>query len=500
MRTLSKSKLVAYLQCQKRLWLEIHHPELSEDSRQTAAAFAVGNTVGAVARKIYDPEGQGTALEIGREGVEGAITRTKELLSKPYPVFEAGFMANGALAFADVLLPGSKDGAINWRMVEVKASTSVKDYHHDDIAVQSYVARKAGVPLSAVALACIDSDWVYPGGEDYQGLLVEKDMTDEAFGRTEEVEGWITEAHTVADKGTEPEIRTGPHCSTPFECSFLSYCKGQEPQPKHPASWLPRIQSKPLRALIYDDGVCELGEVPDDLLNERQLRVKTHTLAQTTYFDAKGAAADLAPHGFPAYFMDFETTSFAVPVWKGTRPYQQIPFQFSIHMLSKSGKLDHQAFLDLSGSDPSKSFADAIVAACGDGGPVYAYNASFEAGCLKDLAGRFPSLQKPLISIVGRLVDLLHVAERRYYHPSQEGSWSIKAVLPAIAPDLNYRQLDGVRDGEMAMSAYLEAIQSNALPERREKIRQELLDYCRLDTYAMVRLWQHFAGRHDLRL
>ena len=240
MRMLSKSKLLAYLQCHKRLWLEIHRPELGKDSRPMEAAFAVGNSVGAVARKIYDREGLGTALNIEVEGMDGALKHTKELLSKPHPVFEAGFMANGALAFADILLPATGDGELQWRLVEVKSSTSVKDYHRDDIAVQSYVARNAGVALSAVALAHIDSDWVYPGDQDYKGLLVEEDVTQEALARAEEVEDWITEAHTVADSRKEPENGTGKHCSRPFECCFLSYCKGKEPQPKNPTSLLPR--------------------------------------------------------------------------------------------------------------------------------------------------------------------------------------------------------------------------------------------------------------------
>lgn len=428
------------------------------------------------------------------------LTRTNALLSKSYPVFEAGFMANGALAFADVLLPTSTEGEPHWRMVEVKSSTSVKDYHQDDIAIQSYIVRNAGVALSSVALARIDSDWIYPGDEDYNGLLVEEDLTEKAFGRTEEVEGWVTEAHSVVVEINEPPIRTGPHCSAPFECGFVSYCKGQEPQPKYPATWLPRVQSQALRALIHEGGVCELGDVPDHMLNERQLRVKTHTLTGATYFDAMGAAADLAPHGFPAYFMDFETINFAVPIWKGTRPYQQVPFQFSVHKLSKTGKLDHEAFLDLSGSNPSKSFAEAIINSCGEIGPIYSYNASFEATRLKDLAEWFPNLSKQLISIVVRLVDLLTVAQRRYYNPSQEGSWSIKAILPAIAPDLNYQQLDGVQDGGAAMNAYLEAIEPNTVTQRREEISQQLLDYCKLDTFAMVRIWQKFAGREDLRL
>ena len=263
---------------------------------------------------------------------------------------------------------------------------------------------------------------------------------------------------------------------------------------------MPRIQSKALKDLIAGDGVSDLRDVPDGLLNERQARVKTHTLSGTPYFDAAKAAADLAPHKLPAYFIDFETIQFAVPIWKGTRPYQQIPFQFSVHRLSRTGKLEHRAFLDLSGNDPSRAFAEALIAACGERGPVFVYNAGFETARIRELGERFPRLKNALLAINERGVDLLRIAEMRYYHPSQQGSWSIKKVLPAVAPELRYDALEGVQDGGMAMDAFSEAISSSTSTTRKDQIEQQLLNYCRLDTYAMVRLWRFFAGRTDMEI
>jgi CRISPR/Cas system-associated exonuclease Cas4 (RecB family) len=500
MRSLSKSKLIAYLQCPKRLWLELHHPELSEDSPQAQAAFSSGHEVGAVARKIYDPENQGTTLRIATVGVDRVVARTNELLTEKYPIFEAAFKSGETLAFADVLLPVLRPGTTHWRIIEVKSSTSVKDHYRDDVAIQSFIARGAGIVLASVSLACIDSSWVYQGDGKYHGLLVETDLTDEVMTRENEVEGWIAKAQAVSKLDLEPAIKTGKHCAAPHECSFLKYCQSKEPKPKYPASWLPAFAAKKMLAVRNDGAMPDMAEVADDLLNAKQLRVKTHTLSQTTYFDAEGAAADLAPHGFPAYFLDFETNNFAVPIWKGTRPYQQIPFQFSLHTLQESGTLEHSEFLSLDPSDPSQAFAEALASSCGDSGPIYAYNAAFEGSCIKQLIKRFPNLHDSLFAISNRLVDLLPIARERYYHPSQKGSWSIKAVLPAFAPDLNYQNLAGVKDGEMAMNAYAEAVVETTTNERRQEIRQQLLDYCKLDTYAMVRLWQHFSGRNDLKL
>ena len=500
MRLLSKSKLLAFRQCPKRLWLEIHRKELRADSAATQASFDVGYQVGDIARQLYDPRGNGELLDPFSEGFDAAFARTADLLRSAQPIFEASFSAAGALALADVMLPVRRGGKLKWRMVEVKSSTSVKDYHRDDSAIQAFVARTAGVDLASVALAHIDSSWIYPGSDDYQGLLVEKDLTDEAFSREDDVISWIADAQVIARKRKEPAIRTGAQCGAPYACGFLDYCQSQEPRAEYPVTWLPRIQSKALKALIEGDPICDLRSVPDELLNERQYRVKAHTLSGKPYFDATNAAADLAPHKLPAFFIDFETIQFAVPIWKGTRPYQQIPFQFSVHRLSRTGKLDHRAFLDLSGNDPSRAFAEALIAACGERGPVFVYNAGFETARIRELGERFPRLKDALLAINARVVDLLRIAEQRYYHPSQQGSWSIKKVLPAIVPDLRYDALDGVQDGGMAMDAFGEAISSSTSKARKEQIERQLLDYCHLDTYAMVRLWRFFAGRTDMEI
>ena len=489
---------MALRQCPKRLWLELHRPDLREDSAATEASFQVGDQVGDIARHIYDPDGRGTLINIERDGFGGAFQRTQELLQKDQPIFEAGFSANGGLAFADVMLPSTSGGQRVWRIVEVKSSTSVKDYHRDDIAVQAYVATSNGVSLHGVALAHIDNTWTYAGDGDYQGLLKETDLTAEALARADEVKSWIAQAQDVDALPTAPEINVGPHCSTPFACGFYNYCSKDLPQAQHPAEWLPYFGAK--ARTLATQGIIELADVPDALLNPKQQRVKTHTLANTVYFDAASAAEELAAYSLPAYFLDFESVQFAVPIWKGTRPYQQNCFQFSLHILDAAGSLSHEEFLDVSGNDPALPFAQTLVELCGENGPVYVYNAAFERSRINELAARFAHCSAQLLAISARLVDLLPIARQHYYHPSQQGSWSIKSVLPAAVPELSYQALEGVQDGGMAMEAFQEAIRPTTTAERKEKIREQLLAYCKLDTYAMVRLWQVFAGRTDMRL
>ena len=495
MRTLSKSKLIAFRQCPKRMWLELYKPELREDSAQTLASFAVGNEVGTMARRLYDPGGKGALIDIQLEGFTVALQRSSELLRSNRPIFEAGFSAAGGVAFADVMLPVRKGGKLAWRMLEVKSSTKVTPYQRDDLAVQAFVARSAGIALASTSIAYVDTSWVYAGDGEYRGLLKEEDLTAEASARHDEVSQWIGAAQMVAALVKEPTREIGSHCSTPYACGFQEHCRGKKPEPKHPLAWLPNVQTKVLKAAIHDGGLVDMKQVPDALLNERQLRVKQHTLSGKVFFDRRGAANDLAAQGFPATFLDFETISLAVPIWIGIRPYQAIPFQFSVHRVSRTDKLDQQAFLDLSGDDPSYLLATALLDACRLRGPIYAYGAAFEKNHINTLAKRFPSLRAQLLALNARVVDLLPIAQHRYYHPSQCGTWSIKQVLPAIAPDLSYGGLNGVQDGNLAMEAFREAINPRTTLERKAEIGQQLLAYCRLDTYAMVKIWAQFAGR-----
>lgn len=497
MRSLSKSKLLSFRQCPKRLWLEVHRPDERADSAATQASFAVGNRVGDIARQIYDPEGAGELLDPQRDGFEYAFSRTAELLDSSRPIFEAAFSIDGALSLADVMLPVKRKGKRAWRMVEVKSSTEVKDYHRDDVAIQAYIARQAGVELASISLAHIDNGWIYPGNGDYQGLLCECDLTAEAQSRAGEVEEWVAAAHKVAAKKSEPKICTGGQCVEPYECGFIEYCQSQEPQAKYPVRWLPSIQAKALKDFIATQQALDMRQTPDDLLSKLQLRVKQHTLSGEVYFDSQGAAAALKAHKLPAYFLDFETIQFAVPIWKGARPYQMIPFQFSLHVLNSKGRLSTKAFLDVSSKDPSKAFAESLIDSCGEKGPIFVYNAGFEGARIDELAQRFKKLAPALRAIRARLVDLHPVTKAHYYHPDQCGSWSIKAVLPTVAPELSYEALNGVKDGGMAMDAYLEAIHPETTPERKREIEGQLLAYCGLDTYAMVRLWQFLTGRNE---
>jgi hypothetical protein len=501
MRTLSKSKLMAFRQCRKRLWLSIHRPELAEESAGAQARFKVGYQVGEVARRLYDPKGVGTLLDAQAEGYDAAFERTQALLQCEHPIFEGGFRAAGALAFADVLLPVKARKGRSWRMVEVKSSASLKDYQRDDAAIQSFIVGASGLALSGVAVAHIDTQWTYPGDGEYRGLLVEDDVTDEVRARKSEVREWIADAQSVAQRRKEPEIATGPHCTDPFECPFHSYCRNQEPQAEQPLDWLPLVRTKALKGYCSTHPAGELRNVPDELLNDLQKRVKTVTLSGQPFIDRTGAARSLRPYRLPAYFMDFETIQFAVPLWKGTRPYQQIPFQFSVHRLGLRGALSHEHFLDLSGNDPSEPFAEALIRACGNRGTVFVYNAAFEKTRLFELVQRLPRLKREILSIAQRIVDLHPIVRDHFYHPDQQGSWSIKSVLPAACPDLSYDDLEGIRDGSMAQDAFVEALSPETPAARKSKLGQQLTHYCELDTYGLVRLRDALSkgsssGRH----
>ncbi|MCP5538352.1 MAG: DUF2779 domain-containing protein [Akkermansiaceae bacterium] len=495
MRSLSKSKIMAYRQCPKRLWLEVHKPELRDDSA-SEHVFTIGNQVGELAQEIYNTDGSGKLIDINALDWPEAFARSEALLKDGNSiVFEAAMQADGALALADVMIPNNDSGKLRWDMIEVKSAASVKDYHRDDVAVQCYIATAAGVNLSSVSLAHIDNTFVYQGDGNYRGLFFEADLTTEAMSRHDEVKQWLDGAQQTAARETEPDIRTGPHCSSPFNCPFIAHCQGQEPQAEFPTSCLPRLGAK--KDQLAAEGIIELTDVPDGMLNAQQAMVKQHTLAGTTYFDAEGATRELSKYtvaGAPHYFLDFETSNSAVPIWKGTRPYQQIPFQFSLHTLQPDETLNQETFLDLSGDDPRRPLAEALVRTCGTAGPIFAYYAPFEKRVIRELAQQFPDLSNALESIIDRIEDLLPVARNHYYHPSQHGSWSIKAVLPAICPDLTYSDLDGVQDGNMAVQAYQEAINRDTTAERKSEIHQQLDQYCALDTLAMVRLWEFFMG------
>ncbi len=495
-KILSKSKLISFRQCPKKLWLSLYQPQLLETSADDTQRFEVGYAIGDIAQTLYNFNGSAVIIDAQKDGFKVALSQSKKVLQEDNPVFEAGLSASGLIAFADVMLPKSTNGDISWHMVEVKSSTTLKDYYVEDAAIQTYIAHQAGVNVHKVSIAHVNNQWVYPGDQDYAGILVEEDITKYCEDLQSEVNSWVTEAKSVSAQTSVPDIEVGSQCFQPFECGFYAHCTKGHPIPEHSVNWLPGRWRNDLADFVDEQAVIEMADVPDHLLNETQLLVKQVTLSQESYFDRASIQSALAQHSLPAYFLDFETAMFAVPLWKGWKPYQQIPFQFSLHVLDQHLNLSHQEFLDLSGEDPSLAFANSLIKLCRKLGPIYVYNAGFESSRIRELAARYADLSPALLAINERLVDLHPIAKAHFYAPSQQGSWSIKKLLPAISPELDYSSLEGVKDGGMAMEAYKEAIHSQTTPTRKDEIYQELLAYCKLDTYAMVSIWTKFTGHN----
>ncbi len=480
---LSKSRLMSAHQCQKRLWLEVHKPELQVVPAETRAAFAAGQAVGEVARKIYAAP---KAVLIPYEGgLQHAMGKTTRLLGEhpKVPIFEATFAYGGVLVRIDVLLP---DGD-SWRIIEVKSSTSVKDDHFFDTALQAWVFRGLGHRANRIHLAHVDNAFVYRGDQNYQGLLHEVDVSAEVIELGAEVPPLLRIARATL-AGSEPAIAVGKQCNTPYECPFLSYCW---PKGEFPVQTLPRASRSKLGEWIRL-GVTDLREVPESQLTERQQRVQR--VSRTGVPELEPGARQFALSlGYPRYYLDFETIAPPVPRWPGTRPYEVLPFQWSCHYEAQEGDVRHAEFLDLSGEAPMRLVAVSLIRVLGKSGAVLMYS-TYERTVIDGLKARFPDLAPALVAIIDRLVDLKPVAERNYYHPAMAGSWSLKAVLPTISPESGYKELVGIQEGTQASEGYLEAIDPATPAPRKAELERQLLDYCRFDTYAMRLLVRYFTS------
>jgi len=245
------------------------------------------------------------------------------------------------------------------------------------------------------------------------------------------------------------------------------------------------------------DGYRDIRDVPSSgISSETQLRIHRVTMEGVPEL-LPGARAFVEALAYPRFYLDFETVGPAIPLWAGTRPYQTLPFQWSCHIERSPGAMEHAEFLDLSGDPPMRSLAEQMITDLETSGPVLMYT-SYERGVIEGLAGMFPDLAGPLRAIIDRLVDLHPVTRINYYHPDMLGSWSIKAVLPTIAPEMDYAQLEGIQEGMGASLAYLEAIDPQTNEANREEIHKSLLKYCKHDTEAMVQLVHFFAGNRSV--
>lgn len=470
------------------MWLQVHKPELAEVDPAAEARFRDGNKVGDVARQLY-PGGDFIDTLNRKE----ALARTAAALESGHkPIFEAAFLHNDVLVRADLLVPE----ASGYRLVEVKSSTSVKDYHLEDITVQTWVMQQAGLVPSRCMVAHIDNSFVYPGNGNYQGLLKEASVDLEVRDMITDVPGWIAAAQSTLERSEEPGVVPGEQCSHPFACDFANYCSPPETDVAFPVEILP--YGKKMAEQLRAEGYRDLRVVPEaKLSNPKHIRVHRVTKSGQAELDQEAIDA-VRELSYPRYYLDFETIAFAVPIWAGTSPYKQIPFQWSCHIEHADGSLTHKEFLDISGEDPRRAFAESLIETLNNSGPIIVYNAPFEGSRMKELAEAFPDLAPALLAAVERLFDLLPLARNHYYHPDMKGSWSIKAVLPTIAPELDYSNL-AVSHGGMAQDAYLDLIGNELSGVEKVELKKELLAYCEQDTMAMVKLTINFAQMRAAR-
>ena len=483
--TLSKSQYIRGLQCHKSLWLYKHNPDLRDTpNNQTESSFNTGYQVGDLAKELFP---NGVEIEFDSQNFDGMIQKTKELIADGVEViYEAAFKENGIFAMADILVKNG-DG---WDIYEVKASTGVKEYHINDTSIQWYALSNA-IKLHHAYVVHINNSYIRYGKQDIEELFTIEDITDIVLERQEDIPSNLAEMDEML-QGDMPDIDIGGHCSSPHGCDFWNHCWKHIPNPS--VFNLYRMWGSKKFELYYK-GIISY----DDLIEKDISLNQTQRLQVESYKDGhiridKPIIKEfLDTIEYPINFFDFETFQNAIPRFDNQRPYAQMPFQYSLHILHEDGTLEHKEFLGDENSDPRLNLIKQMLEDITPTGSIVAYNQSFEIGRIKDLANYAPLYEKELLALNERFVDLIVPFRKKgYYHPNFNGSFSIKAVLPAMFPnddELDYKKLGSIQNGGDAMDTFanLYLLKDKS---KLDEIKKDLLSYCRLDTLAMVRIWE----------
>ncbi len=472
---LSKSKYLNGLQCPYYIWIQFHEPaKIPETDPITQYIFDQGHLVGELAKKLI-PEG----IDIPTDDFKGNIDKTRELLKERKPLFEAGILAGKLYSRVDILSPAGEDG---WDIVEVKSSTSVKDVHIDDVAYQRYCCSQAELNIRKCRLALINNQYVKDGGIDPEGLFNIHDITNQVEEASTGIQDRIDGILEVINQETCPEMIIGPHCRDPYECP-LTDC--WDFLPEHSVFSLYYGGKKSFA--MYDSGIITIGEIPGDYkLSDKQRIQQICVASGEPHVDREAIRSFLSSLEYPLYYLDFETIGPAVPLFNGVKPYQNIPFQFSVHEVQDEQSLPaHYSYLASGTNDPRPVLLAELEKVLGNSGSIIAYNKGFEEGILRDLADAFSECSEWIEQVCNRLVDLL-VPFRNfdYYHPAQKGSASLKNVLPAIT-GRGYADLE-INDGQIASIDFLAATYGDMPEEEAVQVMVNLEKYCDRDTEGMI--------------
>jgi len=474
---LSKSRMMAGLRCHKLLWWMTHEPaapELEIDE-QLQAVFDQGHRVGALAR-TYVPGG--VLIDLPYHAYEQRLAATRQALEQGAPaVYEGAFRADDMFVSVDIL---ERQGR-GFCLTEVKSTTGVKEQHLADVAVQAHVVRRSGLDVSRMEVMHLNRACAYP---DLSNLLVRADVTEMAEARLGAIHREI-EAMVAMLAGPLPSVATGAHCSKPYECPFLARCWPM--LPLHHVSTLYAMRQRTLE--LDEQGYRTIFDLPEDLPLGGAADRQRRAVQAGRVIVEPGLADALAAFVPPIAFLDFETVSLAIPVWNGCHPYDQVPVQFSCHVQDAAGGMTRHAWLAEGSGDPRPTLAERLIAACEGARTIVAYNAPFERNCIRQLADAVPHLAAQLESSAERLVDLFPVVRNHVYHPDFGGSFSLKRVVPALVPEARYDGL-AISEGETASLELARLLFHGDVmaPAAKERLRRELLEYCHLDTWGLVKL------------
>ena len=470
---LTKSRYMSGLQCLKKLWIEVHRPELiPEPDAEAQHRFDEGHQVGELAKKFFQ---KGIDIPFDRNNFKENIEKTSQLLKKRRTLFEAGLQVGEISARADVLRPANKD---EWDIIEVKSTTKVKDEHIDDVSFQRHVYEKAGLKINKCFLMHLSKEYKKEGKINPKKLFKLEDITEKVKTKVGIDERINMMLEILASKNC-PEISIGRQCENPYRCPVEECWKDM---PKNNVFML--YYGGKLAEELLKAGVLSIKDIPKGFkLNDRQQIQRECAISGKPHIHKEAIKHFLKTLNPPLYYLDFETISPAIPIYNGMHPYQRVPFQFSLHIANKTPK--HYGFLADGKKDPRPAFLKALKKHIGSKGTVTVYSQSFEIGVMKELAEAFPKYKKFLNNTIARVTDLI-IPFRGfyYYHPDQEGSNSIKKVLPAMTGK-SYKGMDISGGGEASL-AYLDLMYKKIGNKEKQKIRKDLEKYCGLDTEAMI--------------
>ena len=483
---LSKTRFMHGCQCPLRLWNECHHPERASSlDASRMAVIEQGNRVGELARDRYPG---GLLVEADHTRQRAALKDTSAMLKMPglSGIFEAAFVHSEVLVRADVL---ERDPEGGWNLIEVKCASYCHAEHETDLALQAWVLRGAGLSIRKAGVLTLNTEYAYDGKAlNLDALFRFHDRTALAASAAAEIEATVQGQIQMLARGQAPGIAPGHQCFEPYPCPFHDYCTQGLPTPEHPLSDLPRLRGAKARELEAQ-GIRSIQAIPADSgLSPLQERVRECVVSSQPWV-SKDLPAALEAFTYPIHYLDFETYYPAIPPYAGMHPFERLPFQWSCHHEDRAGGVHHSEFLPVDAADPREAFARSMLATLGTQGAICVYS-GFEAGVIRQLASQLPELAEPLFALTGRLVDMLQIIREHYYHPDFHGSYSIKRVLPVLVPGMDYACL-AIRQGEMASLGFQELLASED-PLLRARLRRDLLEYCSMDTLAMLKL------RHSL--